>query len=717
MRLHLSFLYLLSVLIEKSSEQYNSRSFKRIKEKVSTSSQQCPVSCSCSNKITDYSAHETDDLPKMMRTVNCTNKKWKSIPSRIPSKTQSLLLANNRIRDVHYLLPDLIELIYLDLTGNKIRNIGRGLIFRRLKKLRVLYLSNNAFRILFNNVFKTLSSLKELHICRTRLSYIDQFAFDGLHRLTHLHLRGNHLESIFPEWFGSLDELRVLDLSENRISYVSSRTFVHLSRLEILDVRSNAVKGLSETALGGLFELRRLHLDSNRLADVPSEPIKALIRLKELDLSNNPIDIIRPNDFSNSTLEVLVLDNMPKLRLVKSRSLSFLPRLSVVRMNFNRRLKFVDPDALRYVNENLRSLEIVGSDMPVLLPELARSFSSATKINVSETPLLCDCNVKWMLLDDESDPQNRSAIVNKHRLRCSSPRLLKNVRLEDLNSSMIPDTCSPIAMILSDPIMTKTVRERITLECRAIGLPRPEISWITPTGRKLTRNGRSRRISVTDQGSLDIKYTRLIHDGQYTCSARNSNGIYNATVALEVIPIDLHIFINRISATFVTVVWNGTARGSYDVYKLLYREITSSSGSELQSFISIVITPFDRYYTISNLRPRHAYGMCIAVEDGVPPEMLEEQIVSCINVTTLDHRAFLNSMARGTSNIAVGIALGISVLTVIVLWFVYLAAKKYRYRKYQDPETDEMEKYRGSATQQIQLETLYSPLISQIGQR
>lgn len=712
MNFHLIVICFATLLIRSSFEENNaSTKNKKYNPEQSTD---CPKECKCSTVATHQSDFLLHSLPKILRTVNCSNKGMLKIPSRIPSNTQSLILFDNCIKDAHRTVPEMTDLVYLDLSKNKIQNLGRGIIFKRLKKLKILNLSENNFKVLFAKVFAGLTSLEELTICNTKLGYIDEFAFERLYRLTHLYLRSNQLVYVFQEWFQDMDRLQVLDLSYNHIKFVSANSFMHLSTLFELDLRGNGIKGFSNSALNGLSYLKKLKLNQNNLSVIPQKALKSLTGLKYLDISENPIEKVSKNDLSNCTVQIVKLNRMPKLKLISSKAFCFLPNLTQVELNNNTNLVFIDASAFYRVNTRLKSVAIRNSGLQVLLSNTTSAFSAGTKLDIKSNPFRCDCNIKWLLnaLRGTEQRSTMVQIVNSSEIRCRRPFGDESVSLLDLNPENISDDCPARTIRLTDSEVKVEARKSVALECRATGLPQPVISWVLPDGEELDSGSSDDRVSVLEDGCLQFSYTVLQDQGEYACVATNDLGRSTTNITLKIVPIDLSIHVNRVSATFVSVIWNGTARSAYNTYKLLCKEKKSPSTNA--DFFVVPVSPFDRFYTISNLTPNRAYIICIAIEDGLPANKLDDQIVSCMNVTTSDVSVILSQVSGGHSNVAVGVSLGIGAMAVIVLCLAYMAAKKYRHSKYKDPDED---RDKINDVSQIQLEALYSPLISPVGQQ
>lgn len=200
--------------------------------------------------------------------------------------------------------------------------------------------------------------------------------------------------------------------------------------------------------------------------------------------------------------------------------------------------------------------------------------------------------------------------------------------------------------------------------------------------------------------------------------------------------IDIHIFPLGVASTFVTVVWNGTARNSFPEYEIVYgRDDTSDdtqqsdNGKRKGKYQSVTVSQFFRSYTVNNLRPRTSYQFCIGVksrEDRIGGSEsgkfgdstsgktgstsskvgLKEEYVqfSCTSVRTLDEEFALQGVVR-TSNVAVAVAMGVVAAMGLVVCGAILAARKYRQRHYDAPQGKTL----------VPMENLHSPLMAHTG--
>ncbi len=70
-------------------------------------------------------------------------------------------------------------------------------------------ISHNSFRQLFAGVFRGLRRLECLVLSDGQLKYLDEHAFDGLEMLNELILNNNQLSSIYLELFQSISNIHV----------------------------------------------------------------------------------------------------------------------------------------------------------------------------------------------------------------------------------------------------------------------------------------------------------------------------------------------------------------------------------------------------------------------------------------------------------------------------------------------------------------------------
>ena len=171
--------------------------------------------------------------------------------------------------------------------------------------------------------------------------------------LAQLHMRGNALVSL--DALADLTQLEVLDISYN--SVLSLAPLAACSALKELNAENNRISTTSE--LGSFFGLTSLNLKHNELEDVAS--LSAYTKLEVLNLADNkltdisslsPLTALRQLDFSNNQVEALpafdpscdlVTINGSHNLITDLQSLSGLPRLNTVSMDYNPELESLKP--------------------------------------------------------------------------------------------------------------------------------------------------------------------------------------------------------------------------------------------------------------------------------------------------------------------------------------------------------------------------------------
>lgn len=656
----------------------------------------CPQSCTCTQEAHPLLNNAT------VRTVNCSKHQLTAVPRAIPPNSQALVLRNNSLSDLYGQLPALESLLLLDLSHNHIKSLGRGLIFHNFTELQVLNLSYNEFRTVFNGVFRGIHRLRFLIMTHVQIKFIEEHVFDGLKELRQLHLSHNQLNAIFPEWFRELTQLEELHLENNHISYVNSASFTSLSNLKRLLLSGNKIRGVSDHAFDGLDNLTSLYIEDNQLTRVPSASLKATKNIKILKLGGNFFPELHTGDFVHLTLEEAFIENIAELTLVDRGAFWDLPYLKTLHLHHNAKLQFIDSKAFINV-PNLRILSLHGNNLSALSSEVVKTFQKPLQISLYENPLLCDCNVKWVY-DIVNTNTNQIRMLNSDNMLCDRPVELHQIKLKDLNKSQIPDSCPPVLVGSINSTVDKKIDDTHIFQCRAHGIPVPNVHWILPSGTILNQTSNDIHIHLKSPGSLCIYHLKPKDSGTYVCIAENPLGEAVSITQLTVENIDINLFPLGVASTFVTVVWNGTARNAFPEYEIVYRK---ENGQNLKKeYQSVTVSQFFRSYTINNLQPQSTYKFCIGVKSKEDKQYVQ---FSCTMVRTRDESFMMQGITH-TSNVAVAVVIGIIASMTIVVCAVTVAARKYRQRHYDTPE-----KHLVSNMAQIPMENLHSPLMSHVG--
>lgn len=400
----------------------------------------CPSGCTC----------DDDTL-----VVSCVDANLDIIPITLNPAIQRLVLKCNRVKSVDAAFQFYGELQYVDLSNNHLVSIQnksfaaqKKLVefhldenkisqitkktFDGLKQLKVLSLRGNFLADLPDRLFAELNVLEELDLGKNSISRIDSGAFEGLPSLRVLSLDDNLLKVVPTPTFLHLTNLAELHVGLNGFTSVPDDAFKGLNKLSILDVRDAGLVNISEHAFRGLTTSRSLVLTGNRLTSIPTKQLSVLSRLEELSIGQNDIKSIETRAFQGlSNLRHLDVSGAPLLERIAKDCLSENMNLESLAISNNKRLSNIEDGAFTSLL-NLRSLVLRDNAFTSFSEKMA-TWQELRKIDVSENPLHCSCNLRW--LKDLILQRNSSQVL------CSSPpnlksKPLKAVTLEDLGCTL-----------------------------------------------------------------------------------------------------------------------------------------------------------------------------------------------------------------------------------------------------------------------------------------
>ncbi|KAL3886922.1 hypothetical protein ACJMK2_026879 [Sinanodonta woodiana] len=275
--------------------------------------------------------------------------------------------------------------------------------------LKILDLSNNNItRVPLLNFSESVSSsLIQIFLNHNQINSIQNFSFIKLTSLETLDLSYNFLSGydLDDNIFTNMSSLQELILDQNPLHIIRRLTFtmleipalrrLSLAHCDLIDLENSAI---------GFNTLNVLNLSGNRLnsASLKNLPILIMMDFNTLDLSHNEITLLDNFNFpSVNGLMNLILDHnhITSLRLMYVS----LYQIQTISLRYNN-LRTLDNNSLHWDLTTLRYIDF------------------------RDNPIVCDCNISWLLLD----PKQKTKTV---RIICNSPPALKGRNLFDLKVS------------------------------------------------------------------------------------------------------------------------------------------------------------------------------------------------------------------------------------------------------------------------------------------
>ncbi|XP_052457299.1 leucine-rich repeat and immunoglobulin-like domain-containing nogo receptor-interacting protein 1-B isoform X1 [Carassius gibelio] len=470
---------------------------------LSGSATGCPSRCECS-------AQE--------RSVVCHRRKLIALPEGIPIDTRLLDLSKNRLKAINpeeFLnyqhleelqlneniisaiepgaFSNLLGLRILGLRNNKLKLIQLG-VFTGLSNLTRLDISENKIVILLDLVFQDLYNLKELEVGDNDLVFISHRAFHGLSSLEQLTMERCNLTSVPTEAFSHLHNLLTLRLRHLNINIIRDFSFRRLYRLKFLEIANwPLLETLTTKSLHGL-NITTLSITNCNLTAVPYEAIQHLVYLRFFNLSFNPIEVVEGNKMHN-------LLRLQAFHLVGGRLVS------------------IEPYSFRGLNY-LRVLNVSSNSLSTLEESAFHSVGNLETLALHDNPLACDCRLLWVF-------RRRWRLnFNRQQPSCESPEFLQGKEFKDFPDVLPPNyfTCQK-SKIQDQKAIHRFVDEGTTVQfpCKADGDPAPMIMWQSPKKQIITTKSIG-RLSVSPDGTLEVRYAQIQDNGTYTCIAVNAGG-------------------------------------------------------------------------------------------------------------------------------------------------------------------------------------------------
>ncbi|XP_029539052.2 leucine-rich repeat neuronal protein 1-like [Oncorhynchus nerka] len=656
---------------------------------------ECPRLCVCEVRpwFTPQSTY------REAATVDCNDLRLTHIPSNLSSDTQVLLLQSNSIAHTSGELEALFNLTELDLSQNNFSTM-EAVGLDNMNQLTTLHLEENQISQLPDHCLQDLSNLQELYINHNQISTIAPGAFSGLHSLLRLHLNSNRLRVIDNRWFEATPNLEILMIGENPVIGILDMNFKPLGSLRSLVLACMDLTDIPGNALVGLDNLESLSFYDNKLVRVPQLALQKVPNLKFLDLNKNPVHKIHEGDFRNMLrLKELGINNMADLVSIDCYALDNLPELTKLEATNNPKLSYVHRTAFRDVS-SLESLMLNNNALNSVYQHTVEALPNLREISLHSNPLRCDCVIQWM-------SSNRTSVrfMEPLAMLCTSPPELRGQRVREVKLPDSPEQCLPFISQDTFPShLSLELGMSVSLDCRAIAEPEPEIYWVSPMGSKITVDTVSERYHLSSEGTLRLSHVQVEDSGRYTCIAQNTEGADTRVTTIRVngTLLDsaevMKIYVKQTESHSILVSWK--INSNVMTSNLKWASATMKIDNPHITYTARV--PVDVHeYNLTHLQPATEYEVCLTVSN-----IHLQTHKSCVNVTTRSVTFTLDVLDQRPSAALLAVMATMLAFLSLATVGVYVA-RRWKRKNYHHSLKKYMQK-----TSSIPLNELYPPLIN-----
>ena len=314
--------------------------------------------------------------------------------------------------------------------------------------------------------------------------------------------------SQIPESLSS--EIQNLDLTGNRIEQLHENVFSNLNlvNLQRLSLRECGIASINVEAFNGLKIVIEIDLSENNIKHLHAGTFSETQRLRVLLLNQNRIEALENGLFNNLThLHKVVLSNN-RIDRIGERTFQNLPGLQTLTLDGN----------------NLSSVKQITFEM---LPKLG-------SLELYNNPWNCNCHLK-KLRDWTIERKLYTKLTT-----CKQPVHLAGKKWDKVSSDQF--ACPP-RIKTTIPSARKIVEkgDDVTLNCLAVGIPRPRIIWVHRSrvlDNSTTRHSGSEKgyflTEVNGWANLTIPDITLADKGNYLCVAESPGGSAEQNVTLVI---------------------------------------------------------------------------------------------------------------------------------------------------------------------------------------
>ncbi|KAK8759397.1 hypothetical protein V5799_002972 [Amblyomma americanum] len=411
------------------------------------------------NGIEEVSETYLMGMPKLEHLLLSQNK-IHHLSAVLFEKTRNLRevhIGKNRITQLNGIFDGMHSLQTLFLRGDMIMDI-RKLVSSRMPELKYLNLEENSIDVV--PVFASSNrNVKVLVLSRNRITNVDPGAFKALDRMIRVDLHRNNISYLDETLFATGSRLETINLAQNMLHSVIG-TFKNTRLLRKLNLSSNRITSITD-CFSGLRSLMELSLRDNLISHVVDYTFKENTGLLEIDLSRNNIQWVGRDAFKGLvTLLKLLLQRNQFLSL--NASLRNLPSLQHFDATLNSIENFQNGEFGKngYLNSillswnnissvegaftgavRLRTLKISGNRIVLLRrSDFPPHMVVTPNIVLHNNPLMCDCNLAWLVRRD-------SAVRLVWTARCEQPPWRKGnalLKLSEKDLATQPQDCPAV---------------------------------------------------------------------------------------------------------------------------------------------------------------------------------------------------------------------------------------------------------------------------------
>lgn len=432
---------------------------------VANASGMCPAQCECND---------------LELRASCSNTSLEFVPILFNPDVKHINLSLNKINSIHYTLEFYSRLITIDISYNKIQDLGSS-NFQWQRHLNALDLSHNSIQKLNKDVFKGLNVLQVLNLSHNEIESIKQNSFHDLHQLELLNLADNNIVSFEEDLFKHLINLRTLLLDNNQILDIPTSNIKYTHNLEILSLARNLIEYINKDSFPVMRSLKYLSLEMNVISDIHSSSFDGLFTLENLDLSNNNLTkilTVQLSKLSNLTtlnlggnyfssippvafrglfkLHTLRLDRMPNLTRIDQRAFVDNIKLEVVSFDENKEIKTL-PTRLFHRNPRLIHISVVDNSLSTL-ESTHFPLDQLQTLRLGGNPFICNCSLMWLWeLERTSSEHNDTFTLDVSRISCAGPDYLTDKLLVLVDESEIRCSMNWMAVAALSTLSTCTL--------------------------------------------------------------------------------------------------------------------------------------------------------------------------------------------------------------------------------------------------------------------